>query len=120
MRSSDKIYERKMVEGLDQINIGGLLGCYDSLELAEELHERQLANNPEEKVIFRDSINRLSKEAKEVIGLVFNTPVELVEFVKYEKDGCALTLNILRNYLRYYGWEYRIIENAFQEIKKIF
>jgi hypothetical protein len=89
-------------------------------QFVDVLQAKQEGNNPENRAVFNDGLNKLSKEAKEVVKIVFNTPSELVEFVRYHNKGeYKITMDILRDYLRHYGWKHHIIEKTFKEIKKI-
>lgn len=99
-------------------------------DVFEALNTKYLEQgNPEEKVIKKDFFNKmLSEEAKEVVKVVFDTPVELAQFVwdcrerqrkgrKKGSDNYRLSQHHLRQYLRYYGWKYLTIQRAFREIK---
>ncbi len=103
-------------EGLDTFECATMEEIFD--ELCNK-HFEQRAISPEGIAVRKDLIDRLSEEAKEVIKIIFNTPSELVEYLWgcKEKQVDKLTCHDLRQYLRYYGWKFTVIEGVFQEIK---
>ena len=64
-----------------------------------------------------DLYHKLSKEAKEVIGLVINTPGELIQFL-IDNPRLRLSMQVLKDYLRFYGWKHIVIGKAFAEIQR--
>jgi len=68
------------------------------------------------KVIKQEKYNSLSKEAKEVISLVINTPSEIMDIITTPKG--AKSKNLLKNYL-YKKWRSNFLINSiFQEISE--
>lgn len=104
-------------EGLDKFERDVLEEVFD--ELCNK-HFEQRAVNPEGMVMRKELVDRLSEEAKEVIKIIFNMPSELVGYIWgcKEKQIDKLTCHDLRQYLRYYGWKYLVIESVFQEIRR--
>jgi len=72
---------------------------------------------PDTNASFKDSIERLSKEAKEVCKTVLNCPDELLDLVK-RKEG-NLTKATVRRYLSEKGWKHETMNYCFKEIAAI-
>ena len=72
-------------------------------------------SNPEQETIFRDLLGRLSKDAKKVVKIIFETPIEIVDLFPKEKVNSQFRIHI---YLRQQGWEWLRIMNAFEEIQE--
>jgi len=72
------------------------------------------APSPERTFLFREMLARLSKEAQEVVSIVFDTPSELIEMTMGREPG--INKNNLTKYLRTQGWKYPAIKNAFSQI----
>ena len=76
--------------------------------------------NPEEYSVFKESIDSLGLEAKEVIEVLFNTPDELVELIRKvtsnRQGKVHLYRKTLTRFLRGLGWKPSRIENAYGEI----
>jgi hypothetical protein len=94
------------------------VGELDILEICQDRFKNQ---NQERCAGISIILSRLSKEAKEVIELVFNTPEELLRSSRKKKRAYSnreLTINEIRNYLRYCGWPIKMIDYSLDEIKE--
>ena len=77
--------------------------------------------NPEERYFFKEILQGLSQDAKEVVKIVFETPLDLFNLIiseKKEYDIRKNSRNKIQIYLREKGWTYCRIWRAFKEIKK--
>ena len=70
--------------------------------------------NQEKECILRNTINCLSKEAKEITNIVLNAPSDLVAMLPKPR----LSKHQLTKYLRLKGWKIPAILKAFNEIGK--
>ena len=99
-------------EGIDEVT--GEWG-----ELMSELNRRNQWDNPEKLVMMKDAIERMSAEAMAVIGIVFNAPKELADFLM-QKPGYtkgSMTRYDLWSYLSWHGLKHTTIRKAFSEIQ---
>ena len=89
-------------------------------EVREQLNRQDIIETPETLIMFKEMLDSLSKEAREVVGIVLSTPQELIEalFVGKKKGKGRLNRNQLRMYLRYRGWKHLVIESVFGELRK--
>ena len=91
-----------------------------------ELNELHIAKtpNPEEAFIFNESINSLSKEAKEVVDTILNTPKEMIDLVKKMSSSRQGHMHVYKsNVTKYFkdkGWQRKKILKAYSEIKTTF
>ena len=69
-------------------------------------------DNPLDQLIFKEGIESLSKEAKEVVSLALHCPREIVEM-----SGERVGKHKIRLYLQKRGWSYYLISECFKEIK---
>jgi len=70
----------------------------------------------EELIIKRDSFSKLSKESKEIIEIVLNSPADIIDcFItpKYNK----ISREKIKAYLVKEGWNDKTVKTCFQEIK---
>ena len=94
-----------------------LINCleYDSEE--EGIIVQAVSSNPEKEFMKRESYERLSDEAKEVIDIVLNSPQEIIDFFttsKQRKISASLLKNILIK-----TWKSKfIVENVFHELRQ--
>ena len=91
-------------------------------EVKEQLDSTNIVETPETITSFKERIDSLSKEAREVVEIILNTPQELLDalfMIKNNKKG-RLSKNQLTQYLRYYGWKLIVIDNVFGELEKKF
>jgi hypothetical protein len=65
---------------------------------------------------FAAQVSGLSKEARHVVGLVFNSGVELVDMTA---EHVRTTKGTIRQYLRAEGWGHALITKVFDEIKEM-
>ena len=84
--------------------------------------EVEIVNEPiaEETLFFKEIISELSDDAKEVISIVFNTPLELVAMVLDLDQPRGLNKSQISKFLRKQGWPFCKIEQTFKEISAIF
>ncbi len=80
--------------------------------------------NPEQNTTFKLLIENLSKEAKEVVDVVLNTPTEMIELVKSMSSNRQGHMHVYKSNIRAYfenkGWKNTLILNCFEEIKSTF
>jgi len=71
----------------------------------------------EQETIFREMINDLPEDAKEVVKAVFETPAEIIEALGITK----ITRNSLQLYFgKYKGWSQKRIFSTFKTIQQVF
>ena len=73
-------------------------------------------SNQEKEIIRQDLLDKISKEAKEVIALILNSPTEVLEtFItkKYKK----ISKEKIKNHLIINGWKMKNVEKVFLELK---
>lgn len=79
--------------------------------------------NPEQECSFRNLIENLSAEAREVVDTVLNTPGEMIELVKEmtsnRQGKMHLYKTTITRYFRSKGWRFDMINAAYSEIKSI-
>lgn len=85
-------------------------------EFKQCMAERQDRDNPERACRWGQFLEALSCEAREIVELMVNVPDELLEFVVGKGTHQSITKNSLRQYLRFRGWKFRIIEQVFLEL----
>jgi hypothetical protein len=100
------------LEGLDNFS-----GADSLVELLDILEERQRRNDPEQMTIQRDGLVKLSREAKEVVRLVIDTPKELLVHVSRKGAVKWLTATDITQYLKHYGWPKACIKAALREVR---
>jgi hypothetical protein len=93
-----------------------LINCLEN-DCEEEGIILEAVSNPEHDFMKKESYERLSDEAKEVIDIVLNSPNEILELFttpKQQKISAALLKNVLSK-----TWKSRfIVENVFKELKQ--
>ena len=101
-------------EFLDTLSMDG--GTWKEVE--EVLEEMRTVNNPENYIIFKDIIERMGPDAREVVELLFDVPVGLMEKVQVKKGSLFLLKTHIRDYLENErGWSKLKVRRAFIEIK---
>ena len=99
-------------------------------EVSQELFSMcssRKSQNPENVTIFKDAINNMSRNAREVVYLIFTAPTDFVGHIWDNKDRpylpglrdkprAALTKCNIRYFLHHCGWRYLDISKAFNEI----
>ncbi len=73
-------------------------------------------SNQEAEIIKKDLITKLSKEAKEVIQMVLNSPTEILEVFQTPKYKTISKAKI-KEHLAINGWPPRRIDKVFTELK---
>ena len=63
---------------------------------------------------FMDGLGRLSREARQVVNLIFTSPGELADWTIEQAD---VTKGTIRMYMESCGWPRRRINRAFREIR---
>jgi RNA polymerase sigma factor (sigma-70 family) len=82
------------------------------------LYNQKQINNPERMCIFADIIRELPNDAKEIIKIIFNTPIELIEMIP-KKQPRGISKDVLKHYLYKRGWGWSRVFAAFDQIKAI-
>lgn len=73
-------------------------------------------SNQEKSLIKKDLAEKLSEEAKEVIALILNSPVEILETFMTEKYK-KISKEKIKEHLVINGWHQRKVDKTFSEIK---
>ena len=84
-------------------------GLPTEIQLPSELNQEKI-------VIKKDLIISLSNEAKEVIRLVLNSPIEILETFQTSKYK-TISKQKIKDHLTTNGWPPRRIEKVFTELK---
>lgn len=83
------------------------------------LEEANLINQslpePEDILFFKEILEELSSDAKEVIKIVFETPWELIQMLP-PKQPRGINKHQIKKYLRNQGWPFPKILISFQEL----
>ena len=87
---------------------------YDGVEINLEDIALSSKYNQEKECILRNTINCLSKEAKEITSIVLSAPADLIAMLPKPR----LSKHRLTKYLRLRGWKIPAIIKAFNEISK--
>lgn len=92
-----------------------------------EINKLQLSSkikNPEENACFKNLIENLSKEAKEMVDVVLNTPLEIIELVREMSSNRQGHMHVYKSNIKAYfkakGWKQALILSCFDEIKSTF
>lgn len=105
--------DMEVFEGIDKsYGVGGKWLYYELLSLCE-------VSGPEERVIFKDLIERLPLDSRAIVQLIYNLPDDLEEYLE-QKSRPQMFIRDLVNYLRFYGWPYPRIRKAIKEIREMF
>jgi len=102
-----------LCEGIDYMS-GGYY-CFG--ELALQLSSMSDKWNPERLAIFVIGLRSLSEKAKHVVALCLDCPDDLEKFIMDKENITYITVNDIRNFLRFNGWSYSEINCSFDEIK---
>jgi len=76
--------------------------------------------NQEDFIIFKETLQELSEDAKEVIQIVFETPMDLIKMIKKQQQPRGVNKHQLQKLLRKQGWSFCRIWKTFKEISTIF
>ena len=87
---------------------------YDGVEVNLENVTLPSKYNQEKECILRDTINCLSREAREITNIVLNAPADLIAMLPKPR----LSKHQLTKYLRLKGWKIPAVLRAFNEIGK--
>ena len=79
--------------------------------------EKTNKNTPEEYLFFKEILKELSFDAKEVVKIVFDTPVDLIKMLP-AKQPRGINKHQIQKHLRRQGWTFTRIWKVFQEIKE--
>ncbi len=84
---------------------------------ANIVQDLELSNSPvqEELVFFMDILEGLSSDAKDIIKIVFDTPMDLVEMLP-KKQPRGISKHQIQKHLRQQGWPFSRIWKSFKEI----
>lgn len=87
--------------------------------VASNVTDLELSNSPiqEELVFFIDILKKLSSDAKEVVKIVFDTPMDLIEMLP-KKQPRGMNRHQIQKHLRRKGWSFSRIWKSFEEITK--
>jgi len=79
--------------------------------------------NPEQECTFKNLIENLSKEAKEIVDVVLNTPTEMIELIREMSSNRQGHMHLYRKNVTYFfknqGWSNKQIFKSYSEIKSI-
>lgn len=89
---------------------------YDGIEVELEDIATYIPGNQEANCIFKNAINNLSKEGKEIVSVVLDAPADLIAMIP--KPKLFSSKHQLTKYFRLKGWKFSTITKAFTEIKK--
>jgi len=84
---------------------------------SEQIMEFPSYNTPEDNVAFKMAITSMSKEAKEIVAIILESPVELFD---WSLQTVKTTKKNIAKYLQAVGWEKTKIKKAFAELKEVF
>jgi hypothetical protein len=73
----------------------------------------------EHAVIFKDCLEHLSDDARQVAGLILNTPQEVEDLITTAKHGWLSKASMAGFLHAYFGWEETRIGGAFREITEM-
>ena len=103
------------------ITLGGVL--YSNIYVERD-HIDTKKPNPEQKAVFNDLVESMSKEAREVVETILETPKEMLELVKQMSASRQGHMHVYRsNVTRYFkdlGWKRKKILKAYSEIRSTF
>ena len=112
----------KMTTSYDARNREG----FNSIEFKDFVHSDIIKydKNPETEYTFKETIDNLSKEAREVVNVALNTPSEMVELVRKMSSNRQGHMHVYKTNIRSYfmnkGWKNALILSCFKEIKSTF
>lgn len=87
---------------------------YDGIEINLEDIALSSKYNQEKECMLKNTINCLSKEAREITGIVLDAPADLIAMLPKPR----LSKHQLMKYLRLKGWKIPAVLRAFNEIGK--
>ena len=73
--------------------------------------------NPEREIAFKQWITALSGESQFVIGTVWNTPADIIQWAREENYCPRITIKLITRHLRLLGWKWAIIRSCYREIR---
>ena len=102
-------------DGLDQFH--GIV----SLKEFDSLYSDRRVQSPEQLLVRKQTYEALSKESRDVLKLLFDTPRTLGIVLAFKRNRAyseGLTQSDLRSYLRAKGWNFVSIRKCFKELTK--
>ena len=90
---------------------------WDERGFPYDTHESPEYESPYKRATFKEWLERLSGEACFVLGLVFETPLEIIEMARTEVNMPKNTKTRIAQHLRNEGWKWITINGCFDEIK---
>jgi hypothetical protein len=101
-------------------------GIFPYLETEDSDFILTSQHNPEKELIKKDLIQNLSAEAKDVISLIFKSPIEVLKDLmpsKYTGETSETGVKYSKEKIRYRlisnGWKAKKVDRAFQEIRSL-
>jgi hypothetical protein len=88
-----------------------------NLDLQLEVSNSNHQANTESLIIKKDLTEKLSKEAKDIIKLVLQSPEEVIKELKGDRYN-IISKDKIYIFLRKQGWKRKKIDGAFLELKK--
>lgn len=82
-----------------------------------EFEQESFACGPPETIEFKNLLESLSDEAKEVASVLLNSPLEIMRLA--EVPSPKKIRGALRDHLRNLGWQWKTIRSAFTEIERV-
>lgn len=73
--------------------------------------------SPEKRVALKQWFDNLSKESRFIIGIIFETPMEIINMARRESYAPKNTMDRTYRHLRNQGWKHKDISDCFAEIK---
>lgn len=77
----------------------------------------QSQDDVEQRIIIRDEIAHLSKDAQTICRLIIDTPSDVVKLITTETNKAMTEVSINRFVHEYYDWNWARIKGAINEIK---
>lgn len=88
-------------------------------ELDENIFDNRLPN-PDQTIIFKEAMSKLSYEAQFIVGVVWDTPATLLKWCVEEMYSPKLTMRRIKRFLLMQNWKHTTINDGFKEIQQTF
>lgn len=82
------------------------------------LPETTDAVTPERRCLFKEIVQGLSSDAREVVKIVFETPLDLINMIGSLDQPRGVTKRQIEKYMKREGWTFYRIRKIFGEIEK--